>query len=96
MEKNSLIWTVTGVSEQHFSTYTFGYFFDLSEALEAVAENRGNLHECLYDYVAVEAFKPGIGAISLDEFWYRWDMVKRKWQSCEKPLFATGTVNWAF
>lgn len=73
---------------------TFGYFNDLILALIAVEENKGNLHECLYNYLVIEGIREGIHAKTEEEYWYQWQ--KDHWKKLkEKPEFLKGIVNFA-
>jgi len=71
---------------------TFGYYSDAKVACAAVAENRCNMHECLYNYLVIENIGQGIHALADEEIWYRWE---DKWVQCPKPDALVGIVNWA-
>jgi len=70
---------------------TFGYYKDESEAHEAIAENRCNMQECLYNYLVLENIDEGIHPEVISEEWFRWE---DKWVPCEKPSEFLGIVNW--
>lgn len=94
MEKNQLIYIVTAIEPDNYRSRAFGFFFTLNEAFDAVLQNHGNLHECLYDHVVIEKLGPGIHALCLREYWFRWNIKEKKWKTCDKPVFATGLINW--
>jgi hypothetical protein len=71
---------------------TFGYFSNAKEACQAVAENRCNMHECLYNYLVVENIGEGIHPLAEEEIWYKW---QDKWVPCSKPEALVGIINWA-
>jgi hypothetical protein len=74
---------------------TFGYFHHEIDALDAVAENRCNMHECLYNYLVIERVPSGIHAMAESEQWYQWDEVENKWAFCTKPTTLEGIISWA-
>lgn len=85
------------------STRTFGFYNTYNEAWEAVRENRGNMEECLYDYLVIEYIEPGIHPQVHKEEWYEWDADMPlpenaghgKWMPTMKPMEFEGIVNWA-
>lgn len=94
MEENKLIYVVTAIEPDTYSSRAFGYFFSLGEAMESVTNNEGDLHECLYTHAVIEAFPAGLWRMPISEFWYRWDFNIQSWAACDKPIFANGVVNW--
>jgi hypothetical protein len=82
-------------SDYFRDTRCFGYYNTALEATTAVIENRGDLHECLYDYVVVEKIGEGIHAIPDTEFWFRWNEDMEAFNICEKPEWSNNIVNWA-
>lgn len=77
-------------------TRTFGFFDHYSEALSAVEQNQGSLHECLYDYIVIECIEEGIHPMVLKEEWFWWVKENNRWEDgIEKPEEFKGTVNWA-
>ncbi len=72
---------------------TFGYYKGWDEAYAAVKENRCNMHECLYNYLVMEAIDKGVHALCKNEQWFRW--TGKRWKDCKKPDWAKGITNWA-
>lgn len=72
---------------------TFGYYYGWDAALKAVQENRGNMHECLYDYLVMERIGKGIHALATDVQWFRWG--GSSWVACRRPTALQGLTNWA-
>lgn len=66
-------------------TRCMGFYHTLAEALEAVEENRGSMNECLYSYLVIEEYGPGIQTLSESEHWFEWDWDKNYWFHCNKP-----------
>ena len=80
----------------------FGFYETCDEAFNAVEENRGNMRECLYDYLVIELIEQGIHPEVLVEYWFKWDseychpdMSHGRWLKCEKPEEFNGIVNFA-
>jgi len=88
-----------GVHKRYLSRKrTFGFYPTYNEAYTAVKENRGNIEECLYDYVVMEYIEPGIHPMVHSEQWWAWDTEKREWRFLpedEKPREFMGICNWA-
>ena len=63
-----------------------GYYETLIEALNVVERNAGGFHECLWEYLVVENFQPGIYTCSNDDhemIWFKhvggfkpWDQIE--------------------
>lgn len=61
-----------------------GYFNTFEEAEKATLENWGDIYECgYYQYVVIEAIKPGLYSIDIHPTWY-----EAKWieSNAEYPL----------
>ena len=72
---------------------TFGYFHTIDDAIKAVVENRGNMQECLYNYLVIEGIGEGIHRLAEQEIWYEWK--DGKWTLCNKPEFLKSIINFA-
>lgn len=73
---------------------TFGFFDSLPEVLDAIEDNRGSMHEGLYDYLICERYsKPGIHPMPEESIWFRWE--HGKWVARKEPQWAQGTICWA-
>ena len=83
----------TGELKTKRVTRTFGYYRDWNSAFAAVLENRGSMHECLYDFIVMEKIGEGIHASVTDEQWFNWN--GKKWIMCQRPKEMVGTTNWA-
>ena len=75
---------------------TFGFYTFYKEAFDAVFQNRGNMQECLYEYLVIEYIEPGIHPEVHIEEWYEWDKESSRWLMLVfKPKEFDGIVNWA-
>lgn len=74
---------------------TFGFYQERQEACIAIEENRGNMEECLYNYLVLEEINEGIHPEVQTELWYHWSEEHRKWMPCTKPSEFIAIVNWA-
>ena len=62
----------------------FGFYNTYCEAASAVNENRGDMHECLYDYIVVEYMEPGIHPHVWGNQWFRWNVAMGRWEFTNK------------
>lgn len=75
---------------------TWGYYLTLSDAVHAVTQNKDNMIDCLYDYLVIEQYGPGIIAMATSEMWFHWNEGHRTWvQIINKPTFLNGTISFA-
>ena len=88
-----------GIHKRYLSRkHTFGFYNTYNEAYTAVKENRGNMEECLYDYLVMEYIEPGIHPMVHSEQWWRWNGADRKWEFLDannKPSEFIQICNWA-
>ena len=56
-------------------------------------ENRGDMHECLYDYIVIEKVGEGIHPIPNQEIWFAWK--DEGWQQTDKPEWSKGYIGWS-
>jgi len=78
-----------------YDSRTFGFYEYVDKALSAVAENRCNMHESLYEYLVIEHIEEGIHPLSDSEKWFRWDYKNHCWKRCRRPKQFLGTINFA-
>jgi hypothetical protein len=94
-----MIYTFTTISNQEGNASrdkrTWGYYHSKKKALHAVAQNFGGMDDCLYDYLVIEEYQPGVISIANDnsEVWFEW--IHHRWCPCEKPTFSNGMISWA-
>ena len=63
-----------------------GYFPDLKTADRCVRENWGDIYECgHYNHVVIEVKEPGLYSLTIDEFWYQWDLKSERYLGRSKP-----------
>lgn len=60
-----------------------GYYLSLQESIDAVKSNKGEMHECLYNYLVIEEVPVGVWRLSVNEWWYAWSS---GWITCKKPF----------
>jgi hypothetical protein len=75
------------------SKSTQAFFFSQTKAAEHILGNYGLFHECDNDYGVVEEFAEGPYE-TLNEWWFRWDNKKQAYETCDKPTFSDGVINW--
>lgn len=75
---------------------TFGFYDKYQDAYKAIIENRGNMSECLYDYLIVEYIEQGIHPEVHTEEWWWWVEKNKRWENgIEKPENFKSIINWA-
>lgn len=62
-----------------------GWFDNTKEALDAVKANKGDMHECLYNYIVIEEVPSGVWKLVTNEVWFTWSMAREEWVPCKKP-----------
>ena len=72
---------------------TFGYFYNLTDAISAIYTNKCDMQECMYNYIVFETIEQGIHPPVKEEIWYHWE--KDMWTHCSKPSDFSNVVNWA-
>lgn len=87
---------------------TWGFYYDLGKALEAVHHNATDLWECnWYQYVVIEAHKEGLLGLcdpftKGNQLWFKpiievdekGQKYCKGWIECEQPPFAKGFCGW--
>lgn len=93
---NNKIYTITALFEKS-DKRCFGYYFNFEEAKQAVLENRGNIHECVYTFCVIEEYAPGIHSLGIQKAWFIYDwIVTKKWTQLEEsPYKWDNTSNYA-
>lgn len=88
------IYDAPGLFVHRKARRTFGYFGNLDRAFKAVENDEGSLHECLYNYLVIEAIGEGIHAYCNEDYWFEWQ--DNHWQRISgKPELFNGTINFA-
>jgi hypothetical protein len=75
----------------------FGFFNNYNDAYDAIVNNKGDLHEALYEYLVVEYIEQGIHPEIIIEKWWAWNMNMNEWIELEKRPFEFEKYgsNWA-
>lgn len=102
------IWVITCLNMADFAKKSykssFGWYFTETEAVKAVVENYGDLHECYFDYAVVEEITNGIHGRPITEIWFKWDPPKGAmfgygqenkswWKNVDKPKGLEGVIS---
>ena len=74
---------------------TWGYYPEHQMAVNALHENRTDLHEGCYEYALIEKIGPGICAHCEERQWFKWDKEKRGYFEIEEPECVKHLVNFA-
>lgn len=91
-------------SHPDYSRRPWGYFHSFEEVLDYLKTDNFNIQECLYNYVVVEEFCPGIPAFCDKEGqnWFKfnenWSYLSNdvsRWVLCERPKHLENIVNFA-
>ena len=86
------------IRDKH-SEATFGFFFDLDGAQEAVHNNYCDIHEACYNYVVIEEYAPGLYNVPVSEHWYRWVCTgvghdQGRYELIDRPKELDKLVSW--
>jgi len=84
-------------SDYFRNTRCFGYYKLALDSIKAVTENRGDMNECLYDYIVIEKIDEGIHTSPSNEIWFKWDEFDKdsRWIVTDKPAWSQGYINWS-
>lgn len=93
VDESTMIRHSCGEVKVETDTRTFGYEYGFNYAVEAVRENRGNMHEGWYNYLVIERIGVGVHALADEEKWFKWN--GRRWVNSKKPIWSMGRINWA-
>ena len=74
---------------------TWCYYTEYQMAVNALHENRTDLHEGCYEYALIEKIGPGIIALCEERQWFKWDKEKRGYFEIEEPECVKHLVNFA-
>lgn len=81
---------------KQLNSRTFGFYANHLEALVAINENRGNMEECLYDYIVLESIDEGIHPLVKSAEWWKWDTRIKAWIYIkDSPKEYEHITNWA-
>lgn len=73
----------------------FGFYNTAEKAIEAVNENRCNMHEGMYEYLVIEHIEEGIHPFAENEKWFKWNYKDKCWKNCHRPKQFRGLINFA-
>ena len=94
-----MIYTITATyrspEDRREETRCFGYYIDLADAINAVEQNKCDMHECLYNFIVIEKIGEGIHAMATDIKWYAWNDDKYSWEYTPKPDWSIGICNYS-
>jgi len=84
---NKPIYTITAIRyTMFFGSRTVGFYYDFKTADEDVRNNGGDINEAgYYPYVVIEEIEEGLYIYPRNCYWYAWNRVKNKYESCEEP-----------
>ena len=75
---------------------TFGFYNSHVDAYNAINNNIGNMHECLYRNLVLEYIEEGIHPNVYSRYWWKWSNEKNKWMEDEyPPKYLSQITNWA-
>lgn len=74
---------------------TFGYYEELEDAKNALSENIGDMHECLYEYGVIEEIGEGIHYFAHNRWFFKYDEEKDGFFEIEEPKEVNHICNFA-
>lgn len=94
-ESIDAVYTVTVINkDKSFSSRCWGWYRNVSDAIDDVLKNKTDIQERYYDWCVIERFCEGICAVSCEEYWFMWNEEQGKWMPSTKPDFSKGIVGW--
>ena len=85
MDKES-IFVITTLKYGYDNTRTVGWYNFLENAITAVENNFGDIHEGSNWYCVIEEIKPGIYSCPpVSEVWFKWIKIQERYVECPKP-----------
>lgn len=87
------IYTLTAIqspSTERFNSRCWGYYFKLEQARKAAKYDYGAMNDCMYDYLVIERFKPGVLTCGTFVDWYKYDL---GWKKIKMPEQFKGLIN---
>jgi hypothetical protein len=70
-----------------------GYYDEMEQAMWAVRNNAGDIHETNFNWAVIEHFGGGIYPQASCELWYQWFAKERGYMLSAKPKFFERVVN---
>lgn len=97
MSETKLIYLLTGLKEPSErnpdeNQRTWAWYSDKDSALLDIRENAGDMHECYYSYLVLEAIPEGPWPNPVEPEWFEW---KGSWVACACPEKYQGVCNFA-
>ncbi len=77
---------------KNFDKRCFGYYHDEVNALQAVFENLGDMHESCFNFLVVEKIHSGVHGSCGGQIWFKWN---KGWKKIKRPAWSVGIRNWA-
>lgn len=77
----------------------WGWYKKLNDAIQAIEENRLDMHENEFTYAVIEKVPHGVCPIIIDQCrWFIWEGSHEEghYSKCDKPKWSIGTINWCF
>ena len=85
MDKDS-IFVITTLKYSYDKTRTVGWYNKLENAIQAVENNYGDMHEGSNWYCVIEEVEPGIYSCPpKQEIWFKWSKQEEGYLRCNKP-----------
>jgi hypothetical protein len=82
---------ITGLREegnQFIARRCFGFYPRKHQAVQAISDDSGDLHEEIFTHLVIEKCTSGVYPSAHDIGWYRFDDSSTKWSSCNRPESA--------
>ncbi len=77
------------------SKRVWGYYPEYEQAVNALYENKTDMHEGCYEYALIEKIGYGISACVEKSQWFKWNKEKRGYFEIEEPECVKHFTNFA-
>ena len=79
---------VTSIDNCNRCSQPWGFFEEKETAIQALNENWGDMHECVYPYAVIERLSPGLYPPPEERVWFQWMPKKNGFYEIETPECA--------
>lgn len=66
-------------------TRTWGFYSDVNDAINALHNNKADMHEYFYDYAIIEEYNEGICNDTSHYQWFKWDDERDGYFEIDEP-----------
>lgn len=76
-------------------TRTWGFYSDVNDAINALHNNKTDMHEYFYDYAIIEEYDEGICNGTSRYQWFKWDNERNGYFEIDEPRCVSRMCDFA-